>query len=62
MQVGYVYRITLGKYSCNYAAINDTPLGVKLKRIRPSKSKIDAVRLPEYILIEQYGQPLTQTK
>lgn len=58
MNTGYVYTITLGKYSDKYlCTFND--LGQMIfRRVRMPKNKIDAIRLPENIHITEFAKSL----
>ncbi len=61
MQLGSVYTITLGKYSDQYLCIS-IGMVYNLKRVRLPKSKIDGIRLPEYITITNFGTSVSKTK
>jgi len=60
MTVGFVYTISMGKYSDKYICIMTDPLGYVLKRVRLPKTKIDAIRLPETIYINIFSKPIPQ--
>lgn len=63
MKCGELWNIKLGKYSDKYLVTFDsTTRQYQLRRVRLPKTKIDAVRLPEYIDISFVGTPLTTKK
>ena len=55
MKVGIVHTITLGQYTGQYICTVYTGSSYQLRRGIPPKSKIDAIRLPEYIIISQHN-------
>jgi len=56
MTVGKVYTITLGVYTAKYLCTRVDPLGWELRRVRLGKTKIDSIRLPSTIFINNFAQ------
>lgn len=64
MNLREIYTISLGKYSDQYlvTGVDNLNNARILRRVRTPKTKIDAVRLPEYISIWYFGQQVPPKK
>ena len=60
MRVGDKIKITNGKYSEIYVAVSTSPIGLTLKRLCIPKSKADANRLANNIVIENISEIVRQ--
>lgn len=59
MRLGETYTLTIGKYSDKYMVTAESYNNSSvLRRMGKTKSKIDALRLPEVISIIYFGTPL----
>lgn len=58
MKLNCVFKISNGKYCCEYICVKDEALSKTLKRVVKAKTKADENRFAEYIYINILGESL----